>query len=636
MLLDLLSVAYLIAYIVSGIGVSRILFPAERPVVRYWLGCVIALIMLLWLPALWSFAFGFELLSQLLALCTATAIGCYCYYRTRRLSISKAVSLAEAPLLFTLLPLLVIGIILFSTHTIVNRNGALWVGQSTFGDLAMHLGFITSIAKQGQFPPMYSICPDTPVGYPFLSDSISSTFYVLGADLRFATLLPALFAYALVLLGVYLFFERWLADKASTTLATLLFFVGGGLGFAYFFDLAQFQPDRLPTLFTAFYETPTNMPQYGLRWVNPIADMLIPQRATLFGWALLFPSLYLLYRLAFEKPSSLFLPLGLFAGALPLVHTHSFLALGLISAYYSVRSVIINEGKEKLGAYLKYALTVALLAGPQLILFTFRQAGGFLRFNLNWDNVSDSFLWFYIKNMGLLFLLLPVAYLDAEKHDRAVYNGISLLWLLAELIQFQPNPYDNNKLLFVWFAFTCGLVGKWLIRTYRRLCAKQLQDGNTLHGTRVLAVLVSLALFLSGTLTLAREWESEYQLISPDEVSAARFIEEHTDPCATVLTSNNHNNAVAALTGRNIVCGSGSYLYFHGVDYSAREKALKLLFESPETELQALKERYAIDYAYIGPYERGNYQCDIAYYLSNFRVVFDNGTVLIFDLNQAP
>lgn len=85
-----------------------------------------------------------------------------------------------------------------------------------------------------------------------------------------------------------------------------------------------------------FYKTPTNLPAEGLRWVNSIADMLIPQRATLFGWALLFPALQLLHRAVMQREYKCIVPLGIIAGCMPLVHTHSFLAIGIISAFLFV------------------------------------------------------------------------------------------------------------------------------------------------------------------------------------------------------------------------------------------------------------------------------------------------------------
>lgn len=153
-------------------------------------------------------------------------------------------------------------------------------------------------------------------------------------------MLPALYAFLVVVLGVYCFFDEWFKNTRVSVLATYLFFIGGGLGFAYLFNNKQLLAgegiNRWQEMLEGFYKTPTNLPAEGLRWVNSIADMLIPQRATLFGWALLFPALQLLHRAVMQREYKCIVPLGIIAGCMPLVHTHSFLAIGIISRSFSL------------------------------------------------------------------------------------------------------------------------------------------------------------------------------------------------------------------------------------------------------------------------------------------------------------
>ena len=627
---ELLSILYVALFAASGIGLSRLLFNREKPLVRIWLGLALGMAMLIWFPALFSFAMGFYLPAQILGLLLACLLGAAGFFFSRKRSLSASPWKAEIPFFVAGGFLLAVCLVLLSTHTLVSRDGALYVGQSTYGDLAMHLGFISSIATQGTFPPMYSICPDMQVNYPFLSESVGSTIYLFGTSLRFATMLTAGYAILLVITGVYCFFQEWLGETRKSVFAMLLFFVGGGFGFWYFFDLLKDHPENLSRLFTAFYETPTNFVSNGLRWVNPIADMMIPQRALLFGWSLLFPCLFLLHRAAIKRDTSAFLPLGILAGTLPLIHTHSFLALGIVSGFYLIRSFIRNEGKAQWLGFAKYLGIVLLLAAPQLIFFTFKQSGGFLKFHFNWANESDNYIWFYIKNFGLIALLAPVAFLAANKEEKGVVGGGVLIWLVAEFIQFQPNQYDNNKLLFITFAYACGLVGGWLFDAKDRLTRGAARNRLSIA---LLSVIVCATLFLSGALTLGREYVSEYQLIDADQVAAADFVKENTEPDATFLTYNNHNNCIAALTGRNIVCGSGSYLYFHGVDYSARENALHLMYEEPSTYFGAYAKQYDIDYVFIGSSELANYSVDLPYFAENLEVFYQNGSVTIYNVN---
>lgn len=59
--------------------------------------------------------------------------------------------------------------------------------------------------------------------------------------------------------------------------------------------------------------------------------------------------------------------------------------------------------------------------------------------------------------------MLP-AFIVTERKNKLFYGGALLIWAVCEFIVFQPNTYDNNKLLFVWFAMTCGIVSELIIK----------------------------------------------------------------------------------------------------------------------------------------------------------------------------
>lgn len=696
-MLNILSFLYAAVFAVSGFSAARLILPKDRFVKQLMFGLAFGLVMLLWLPVLPAFITGFTLFAQLFALVIAVGLCVFCSLWGKGKAKTGSFSLkTERPLLLTCIPLILIGVVLMNNHYITNASdGSLHVGQCTYGDLCMHLGFITSISVQKTFPPMYSILPDTALGYPFLCDSISSTFYTLGSTLRFATILPSVYAYIVVVLGVYLLFEDWFKRDSVAVIGTWLFFIGGGFGFAYFFDNAKTYAGLTSSeawnnwlketmnlyanvengtalnmrqlLMSGWYKTPTNFVDNGLRWVNSIADMLLPQRATLFGWALLFPALQLLRRAVFDKENRLFIYLGVVAGAMPLVHTHSFFALGLISAFL-LAALLIGQASGKLSKdekaarkkqipkFLLFGVIAVVLAAPQLFGFTFRQssAGGFLKYHFNWCNVSDSWLWFYIKNLGFIFILMVPAFLCAKKETKLFYGGSLLIWALCEFIVFQPNTYDNNKLLFVWFALTCGIVADFIMDIWTKLNAvpvnaskkekkEKLPLGRKLAYVFIFAALM-VSMLLSGVMTLAREYvsgdhlgrvdgkikytENGYQVVSPELVRLTDWMRDNIEPDATVLTATNHNNAVAMLTGRNIVCGSPTFLYYHGVNYYSRHENVRKMYEKPSECFDRLAEEYGVDYVLIGSWERGSYSVDQSFFAKLTPVYSDGGTVL--------
>ena len=63
-------------------------------------------------------------------------------------------------------------------------------------------------------------------------------------------------------------------------------------------------------------------------------------------------------------------------------------------------------------------------------------------------------------------------------------------------------------------------------------------------------------------------------------MALADHIDENAGSDALFLTSDSHLTPVFALAGRRILCGSGSYVYYHGMDYSAEYNAMRALYET--------------------------------------------------------
>ena len=633
------GILILMLFLFCGVMLADGVFRSHDRLTRLWLGLSAGLMLMMWLPALWAFILRFTRLAQLLGLASAGALALLTQWLTR--GRPREARWTDMPWWLPVAlaaPLCVLGGYLQYTHMLRNVDGALWVGQSTYGDLCLHLGIATSL-RNAPFPPDYSLLPGTLLGYPFLADSMVTTMLLFGTDLATAFALTGTLMMALVFLGFVIFTWSLTRSRAATALAAVLMFINGGLGFVYALDRVGRDATAFHEIFTGFYKTPTNQPELNLRWVNVICDMMVPQRTLLAGWMALIPALYQLQAAMKSRKMADCVALGVWAGAMPMIHTHSFLALGLLSLGAMIYSLVHDEKRlDALKRFMAYGVIAVLLAAPQLLTWSVPQTvnGGALKFRFNWVNnmgngrLIDGYVWFWVKNVGLTWLLMvPAALFDDKKTRdmrRALGLGALLIYVTAELIQFQPNEYDNNKLFYVAYMAMMPAMGLYLVELFRRL--------KGLRGRYLLAAAFLLTATLSGALTVAREWVSAYGLFMVPEVEAAAFIEENTAADAVFLTGDQHNNAVAALTGRDIVCGTGSYLYFHGIDYSQQRYDERQMLEKPADSAE-LFERYGVDYIYVSNHERTGFDVDEVWFAENCDLLFSMGDVDVYALGKA-
>lgn len=636
------GILLLCGFLACGLAAADALFRRHSGLIRVWLGLVLGMMLMMWLPVPFAFWMTFNQTAQLCGLGVAALFAGGCAWAARRAPRLAKPFCGEMPAwlpVALVAPLVLLSGYLQYTHVLREVDGALHVGQSTYGDINLHLSIITSL-QNASFPPDYAILSGAQLGYPFFADSLSTSMLLFGTGLAQSLAIPGTLMMALVYLGFVIFAWELTRKPAAAVLAYVLMFINGGLGFLYTFDRVFADSSALEAVFTGFYQTPTNMTELNLRWVNVVADMLLPQRTLAAGWMVLLPAMWQLVVAIRENRRRDFVALGIWAGAMPMIHTHSFLALGLLSGGALIYQAI-HPGREtraaRLQNFLIYGAIAVAMALPQLVLWTFPQtaeggARGALSFRFNWVNnqgdgtLIDEYFWFWIKNVGLTYLLIVPAALARRKGGmcRTLALGALLIYVAAELVQFQVNVYDNNKLFYVAYMAVLPAVGLYLVELWQKL--------RGVRGRALFAACFLFASTVSGALSIGREVVSDYQLYSASDVEAAEFIAENTEQDAVFLTGQQHNNAVACLAGRHILCGASTFLYYHGLDYAEEEAAARLLYEAP-AENEALFEAYGIDYVYISSHERGSFAIDTGYFNENAELIFDNFEVQIYRLD---
>lgn len=692
---NITAVLYYMFFVISGIIIMFRLLNSQKLSIMFkcLLGSVFGTLEFQWMPIIFAFFMDFTVEAHICALVIQVLVfilvilktnGGHGFVNTYKKPMEWKRFLCENPASIIIFASFVIFAYCLNTHTILlNSDGSLHTGQATYSDMNMHIGFITSIAKQHTFPPEYSIYPGVKLAYPFLSDSISSSLYMLGASLRVAYIIPMLVAVMQVFGGFYCFIKFWFKKGSVAFVAFILFFYDGGFGFIHFLNKVNFSKN-----FTEFYFTPTSIGDYNYRWAQIIANMLIPQRATLFGWAVLFPLLAFLYYAKENRSIKSFLIAGIMAAGLPMIHTHSFLALGIICvvwlfwdmykekesylllklagiiwvvfffllriyndktgliekngfiimiaglgiiAVLFVKEIVLCFKNSTIKSYIQtwgvFLIPVILFALPQLLFWTFGQASGdgFLRSHFNWSNANDNYFIFYLKNIGITFLIFFPAWVSAKKKELQTASPMLLIFFIAELVVFQPNEYDNNKLLFVAFVFMCGIVSDFVIKLFEK-------NWNIILKCALAVSLLFVGVFSSG-MTIARECVSDYELYSKAQVDATEYIEKNTDERAVFLTGDNHNNAVAALTGRSIVCGADTFLCYHGINTVERKSEVANMYADPVGNKELYK-KYNVSYIFVSDVETDEFQINFEGLGQIAEKVYDAQNVVIYKCNE--
>lgn len=531
--------------------------------------------------------------------------------------------------------------VLWSSALTVQADG-LWAGHEyIWSDWPTHLGIVSAFAYGGNFPPEHTLFAGLPLSYHHLSDLTPAAFVTLGMDPITALPLHSFVLSVVVALGLYAFVRRLSRSRAVATLAVVLFLLGGGLG--WIATLARFEEsnDLVQTLLTAPWDHRAQG-ELHIRFFNPYLAFLMSQRAYLYGLplAMLFLSILLV---AVRRPGvGLFAVAGIVAGFLPLSHlptllamamTTPFLALFLAPRPWDLRTI-------RWSGWIVFHVAWVLVALPQLALQLGGGSGALsaFRFQLGWvaqePPYNDPWWWFWIKNLGAFVPLLLAAFFSRRLLTPRGWRltlALMPIFVVANLMVFQPWDWDNHKILVYWFLGVAILVAAVVVRTWQ---------GHGTPAVRALLSLAVLAMVLGPALENLDMWEGNgrYRMISTEGIELAVAIRETTEPDALIVSGMQSHDPVMMLSGRQLLMGYWGQLWVSGIAYQGRQADVEeILTLGPRAD--ELIRRYGVDYVVVGPdpaqTDHGGVTPNRDGFVARYPVTVQVGGYLVFDVRGA-
>ncbi len=488
-------------------------------------------------------------------------------------------------------------------------DGEYHVAYPLYGDAAFHSAMVSSFSQGVNYPPQYPFMAGQPLRYTFIIDFYSAMLDWLGLGLQWSLVLPGIILLSSLLATLYFFGTRLTGRKAGGLISVALVVLSGGLGFAYAFIDWMAANTSLTGFLYNHYLNYTTLYEMNLVFSNFIV-VILTERTALTGFAagtlimLLFYVTFVRKGKETHNTRDVMLFAGVLAGLLPMVHTYTYACIMIAAGLF-----ILMEIGERLAAkaspmdslriltdkgWLFFMVPALLIALPQAAWILGQVGESFLRVKVGWMATSLTDIpWFWVKNMGLELVLLIAGLFVAGRKNVRFYLPFAGIFVVANLIIFQPWDYDNHN----FFSF-------WLLPSVPFMAAALLRVWDIRRIGKPLFALLLVFTILTGAMVALFMLEKPYVEISKDGIYAADWIEENTPRDSVFLTGDVHNHPVTCIAGRKTFLGYYPWMGTHGINTDDRFRAVAAMYDATsEADLYARMQENSIGYVYIGPEE---------------------------------
>jgi len=487
------------------------------------------------------------------------------------------------------------------TTTLQFDDGQLRIGIHETGDFGPNLAIAQGFALGHNFPTQYPMFSGEPILYHFLYYFAAGNLTFLGLDPALANNALSIGSMVAMLVVLAALGERLFRSVAVGRVAVILFFFHGSLSFVPYLASFTSPAEALDTIPRLSNYLSSGFPYRGEDWAIWTQNVFLNQRhlASAVG-VLLVAVLFVVDRIQPEQGAARrdraiagYVMCGVLLGLLPLwngaIYVASAVILGGVLVFFSGRAQLVA-----------LALAAAVVSVPQILFLRPEgtQPVPYPALHLGYV-VDPATPWHVAAYVGFLFgpklLLAAVALLSGTSVQRRFFAALTVLVVMAFVVQLTIDISQNHKFLTTWLIVANTYVAYGLVRLWRGTLAWRSRSvGRPLQ--RVVAVVLALVIAIGGGIDLIPIANDGLQVQRVTGDRLFEWVRDQTDRRAVFLTDIVIHHPIL-LAGRRIYLGWPAYPFSMGYDMATREASYRRLLSStsPRDVLRELQAA-GIDY----------------------------------------
>ncbi|OGD86672.1 hypothetical protein A2Z23_03010 [Candidatus Curtissbacteria bacterium RBG_16_39_7] len=514
----------------------------------------------------------------------------------------------------------------WSTFKVDAQNNQILIDTKLWSDFGSHLPLIRSFSLGTNFPPEYPIFSGEPTKYHFLFYALVGLLERVGVRLDVALNTLSMIGFLTLLVTIF-FLAKLLFKSKTVGILTIIFFLfNGSLSFLEFFKI---HPLSLETPREIFNNV--NFPSFGPydgKIVSAFWNLNIytNQRhlAFAYAWVLILVLIFLriiLHEKKISTKNSVFL--GLILGMLPLFHSGVF-SMGLL--IFSLFFLLFKNYRLPL---LFFLLSASVLGLPQMLFLKSGLNNSMIHFHPGYLIAGNlnffSFLNYWLLNLGLGFLFIPIGFLLSNQTQKKVLIAFSSLFLIANVFQFSPEMAANHKFFNLWLIIG-NMFSAWAIVWLWQQ-----------RWTRTFLIIVSFLFVFSGIIDFfAIKNDSTSVIVDTPANPDILWIKNNTLPEAIFLNSSYFLHP-ASLAGRRIFLGWPYFPWSVGYDVDTRSQILKEIYKGNNLQIvcQSLKNNKINYITTEEPQPESEFEINYDFFRENFPILYQNPSSHNFSIYEV-